>query len=125
MRMHLCGNEYLVVSVDARTGKFTLRDTGDLASAGRKPALVILSERVNQFPHELLDRLVNLRYTVSVIVLATKCPFWLKKTMFRRSSSLQNRKPNTSDCRPIAIAILASKVCRDHCQLRAIFTVCP
>ena len=65
MKMHLCGNEYLAISIDARTGKFTLRDTGDLASAGRKPVLAILTERINLYPHELLGGLVNLRYTVS------------------------------------------------------------
>ena len=72
MRMHLCGNEYLVVSIDARTGKYTLRDTGDFVSAGRRPVLSILADRINMFPTELIDRLINLRYTVGAYTLRAK-----------------------------------------------------
>jgi mediator of RNA polymerase II transcription subunit 14 len=109
MKMHLCGNEYLAISIDARTGKFTLRDTGDLASAGRKPVLNILTERINHLPHELLDRLVNLRYTVSTTSITANHRS-VERSLCRPSSNLLSKKHNILDYKLTDIATSANKV---------------
>ncbi|KAG8218037.1 mediator complex subunit MED14-domain-containing protein, partial [Butyriboletus roseoflavus] len=37
LRAHLCADEVVLVSIDIRTGRMNLRDTGDLAAASRGP----------------------------------------------------------------------------------------
>ncbi|EGO25140.1 hypothetical protein SERLADRAFT_414850 [Serpula lacrymans var. lacrymans S7.9] len=61
LRIHLCADEVVVISIDTRTGRLNLRDTGDLAAAGRGPRFTAISERLNQDPSLLLDALVRLR----------------------------------------------------------------
>ncbi|RDX48026.1 MED14-domain-containing protein [Lentinus brumalis] len=63
LRVHLCADEIVVVTVDPRTGRVTLRDTGDLAAAGRGPRFAAITERLNESPFMLPHALVALRVT--------------------------------------------------------------
>ena len=65
LRVHLCGDEVLIITIDSRTGKLNLRDTGDLAAAGRGPRFVTFSDRLNENPAFLMDALFRLRLLVS------------------------------------------------------------
>ncbi|KAI0356373.1 MED14-domain-containing protein [Trametes cingulata] len=63
LRVHLCADEVVIVTVDPRTGRLTLRDTGDLAAAGRGPRFAAISDRLNDTPWRLPDALLTLRLT--------------------------------------------------------------
>lgn len=65
LRVHLCADEIVLVSIDVRTGRVNLRDTGDLAAASRGPRFAIISDRLNDNPGMLLAFLVTLRFNVS------------------------------------------------------------
>lgn len=65
LRVHLCADEYLTVSVDPRTGRFTLKDTGGLSVSGRAPRYAVLSDRVNDNPFLIYEVLVQARYSVN------------------------------------------------------------
>lgn len=68
LRVHLCADEVVIVTVDPRTGRLTLRDTGDLAAAGRGPRFAVLTARLNDFPYMLPQALVTLRVQVCAFV---------------------------------------------------------
>ncbi|CDO75529.1 hypothetical protein BN946_scf184871.g10 [Trametes cinnabarina] len=63
LRIHLCADEVVIVTVDPRTGRLTLRDTGDLAAAGRGPRFAAISDRINETPWRLPEALLRLRLT--------------------------------------------------------------
>ena len=65
LRVHLCADEVVIVTVDPRTGRLTLRDTGDLAAAGRGPRFATISDRLNDTPWWLPEALLRLRLTVT------------------------------------------------------------
>lgn len=65
LRVHLCADEVVIITIDSRTGRMNLRDTGDLAAAGRGPRFTAISDRLNENPAILLDALVRLRLHVS------------------------------------------------------------
>lgn len=73
--MHLCADETVVVTIEPRTGKISLRDTGDLGAAGRGPRFVALSEKVNESPTILLGGLTRLRVNVCGIPFPLQCVF--------------------------------------------------
>ncbi|KAI0745059.1 MED14-domain-containing protein [Earliella scabrosa] len=54
-------DEVVIVTVDPRTGRLTLRDTGDLAAAGRGPRFAAITEKLNEIPYMLPQALVTLR----------------------------------------------------------------
>jgi len=62
--VHLCADETVVVTIEPRTGKIGLRDTGDLGAAGRGPRFLAISEKVNESPTALLSGLTRLRVNV-------------------------------------------------------------
>jgi mediator of RNA polymerase II transcription subunit 14 len=62
--VHLCADETVVVTVEPRSGKISLRDTGDLGAAGRAPRDVALSEKMSENPTLLLIGLPRLRVNV-------------------------------------------------------------
>jgi mediator of RNA polymerase II transcription subunit 14 len=64
LRVHLCADEVVVITIDSRTGRLNLRDTGDLAAAGRGPRFTAISEKLNENPAILLEALVRLRLHV-------------------------------------------------------------
>ncbi|OJT12740.1 Mediator of RNA polymerase II transcription subunit 14 [Trametes pubescens] len=61
LRVHLCADEVVIVTVDPRTGRLTLCDTGDLAAAGRGPRFAAISDRLNDSPQRLPEALIRLR----------------------------------------------------------------
>ncbi|KAI0644574.1 MED14-domain-containing protein [Trametes meyenii] len=61
LHVHLCADEVVKVTVDPRTGRLTLRDTGDLAAAGRGPRFAAISDKLNDSPWRLPDALIRLR----------------------------------------------------------------
>jgi mediator of RNA polymerase II transcription subunit 14 len=63
--VHLCADEVVIITIDPRTGKLNMRDTGDLAAAGRGPRFFAISERLNESPGILFEALVRLRINVS------------------------------------------------------------
>jgi mediator of RNA polymerase II transcription subunit 14 len=65
LRVHLCGDEVVIITIDPRTGRLNLRDTGDLAAAGRVPKLMAISDKLVENPAFVLDALVGLRLGVS------------------------------------------------------------
>lgn len=52
------------MTVDTRTGRIILRDTGDLAAAGRGPHFNWFSNVINDNPQELGGMLARLRFSV-------------------------------------------------------------
>ena len=69
LQTHLVADEMALTTIDARTGRINLRDTGDPAAAGRGPRFIVISERLNENPPMLLEALVRLRLHVSILVL--------------------------------------------------------
>jgi len=59
--VHLCAEEVVIITLDPRTGRFNLRNVGDLSAAGRSPQFVTISDGLNANPHLLLDLFFNLR----------------------------------------------------------------
>ncbi|KAG9309397.1 hypothetical protein JVU11DRAFT_10645 [Chiua virens] len=55
LRVHLCADKVVLVSVDVRTGCTHLRDTGDLPAMSRRPRFAIVSDRLNDNPTMLLE----------------------------------------------------------------------
>ena len=68
LQVHLCGDEVVIITLDTRTGKLNLRDTRDLAAAGRGPRFAGYSDKINENPTVLLDSLIRLRLTVSTTI---------------------------------------------------------
>lgn len=64
LRVHLCGDEVVIITIDTRTGRLNMRDTGDLAAAGRGPRFAAFSEKLNDNPTFLMDALSRLRLVV-------------------------------------------------------------
>jgi hypothetical protein len=75
--VHLCADEIVVVTIEPRTGKISLRDTGDLGAAGRGPRFLAISEKLNENPTALLEALTRLRINVGSIVLLILIGFYL------------------------------------------------
>lgn len=73
--MHLCADETVVVTIEPRTGKISLRDTGDLGAAGRGPRFLAISEKVNESPTSLLGGLTRLRVNVCSAFTPNRCVF--------------------------------------------------
>ncbi|KAJ3517642.1 hypothetical protein NLJ89_g378 [Agrocybe chaxingu] len=61
LRIHFCGDEVAIITIDVRTGKINVRDTGDLAAAGRGPRFAAFTEGINSNPAVLLEWLCHLR----------------------------------------------------------------
>ena len=64
LHVHLCADEIVIVTIEPRTGKISLRDTGDLGAAGRGPRFLAISEKLNENPTALLEALTRLRVNV-------------------------------------------------------------
>jgi len=65
LRIHLCADEVVVITIDPKTGRITLRDSGDLAAAGRGPRFTAVSTKINENPTVLFNAIVHLRFMVS------------------------------------------------------------
>jgi hypothetical protein len=68
LHVHLCADEIVVVTIEPRTGKISLRDTGDLGAAGRGPRFLAISEKLNENPTALQEALTRLRINVRNVI---------------------------------------------------------
>lgn len=66
LHVHLCADETVIITIDSRTGRLTLRDTGDLATGGRGIRFSAISEKLNENPTILLEALARLRISASI-----------------------------------------------------------
>ena len=64
LQTHLVADEMALTTIDARTGRISLRDTGDLAAAGRGHQFIVISNKLNESPPMLLEALAKLRLNV-------------------------------------------------------------
>ncbi|KAF8995450.1 mediator complex subunit MED14-domain-containing protein [Cyathus striatus] len=64
LRINLCSDEVVLISIDSRTGKLALKDTGDLAAAGRAPKFGNLSNRLSGDPTMLTTAMTALRISI-------------------------------------------------------------
>lgn len=65
LRVHLCADEIVIITIEPRTGRLTFRGTGDLAAAGRGLRFAAINEKLDDNPTILSDALVRLRFHVS------------------------------------------------------------
>ncbi|OCH90250.1 MED14-domain-containing protein [Obba rivulosa] len=63
LKTHLCADEMVIVTLDPRTGRLNLRDTGDLAAAGRGSRFALLTQTLNENPTMLIHFLVTLKFS--------------------------------------------------------------
>ncbi|KAF8447165.1 mediator complex subunit MED14-domain-containing protein [Boletus edulis BED1] len=75
LRVHLCADEVVLVSIDVRTGRMNLRDTGDLAAASRGPRFAAISDRLKDNPNLLLEALVRLRLNTIMDLVEQKASY--------------------------------------------------
>lgn len=75
LRVHLCADEVAIVSIDTRTGRLSIRDTGDLAAAGRGPRFSAISDKLNESPNMLFDALIRLRYNTITDIVEQKANY--------------------------------------------------
>ncbi|KAL6308200.1 MED14-domain-containing protein [Sparassis latifolia] len=61
LRTHFCADEVVIVTIDTRTGRLSLHDTGDLAAAGRGPRFALISQQLNETPTIFVGAMVKLR----------------------------------------------------------------
>ncbi|EPT02595.1 hypothetical protein FOMPIDRAFT_1035808 [Fomitopsis schrenkii] len=61
LQAHLCADEVVVMTVDTRTGRLNLRDTGDLAAANRGRRFTVITDRLNDNPTILYEALSRLK----------------------------------------------------------------
>ncbi|KIP06411.1 hypothetical protein PHLGIDRAFT_460187 [Phlebiopsis gigantea 11061_1 CR5-6] len=61
LRVNLCADEVVFVTLDPRTGRLAMRDSGDLAATGRALRHPQLAEAVNANPTMLPDLLMRMR----------------------------------------------------------------
>ena len=71
LRVRLCADEIILVTIDARTGRLNMRDTGDLAAAGRSQRFTSFNEKINENPTTLSEALIRLRSSVSITILSS------------------------------------------------------
>ncbi|KAI0316938.1 mediator complex subunit MED14-domain-containing protein [Amylostereum chailletii] len=82
LRTLLCADETAIVTIDPRTGRLSLRDTGDFGAAGRGPRFSAISEKLNENPGVLLNALVRLRMN-TIIELAEQKANYLGLQTYR------------------------------------------
>ncbi|EMD37772.1 hypothetical protein CERSUDRAFT_73593 [Gelatoporia subvermispora B] len=75
LRTHLCADEIVVVTIDARTGRLNLRDTGDLAAAGRGSRFALLTQTLNENPTMLVQLLVTLKFSTITEAVEQKAKY--------------------------------------------------
>ncbi|KAK7045730.1 mediator complex subunit [Paramarasmius palmivorus] len=68
LRIILCADKVVTVSIDARTGRFIFRDVGDLSPSGQAPKYAAIFDRVNEAPAFMPRMLTNLRVEASRLI---------------------------------------------------------
>ncbi|KAJ7594646.1 mediator complex subunit MED14-domain-containing protein [Mycena floridula] len=91
LRVHLCADEVVFITIDSRTGRLNLRDTGDLAAAGRAPRFMMITRTVNDNPNMLLEALVQLRFQ-TILGLADQKAKYLGLQSFRQRNFMKSEE---------------------------------
>ncbi|KAJ3733741.1 MED14-domain-containing protein [Lentinula guzmanii] len=71
----LCADKYLLVSLDPRTGRFTLRDVGDLAATMHGAPLLRFADRINETPGQIPSALITIRLHTIIDLLEQKTQY--------------------------------------------------
>ncbi|KAJ7497072.1 mediator complex subunit MED14-domain-containing protein [Mycena latifolia] len=87
LRINLCADEVVMITLDSRSGRFNIRDTGDLAAAERGPRFKTISEKINEDPTVLFNVLLRLRL-ITITDLAEQKAVYLGLQSFRRRNFL-------------------------------------
>ncbi|KAJ7128933.1 mediator complex subunit MED14-domain-containing protein [Mycena crocata] len=87
LRINLCADEIVLITLDSRSGRFNIRDTGDLAAAERGPRFKTLSDKINEDPTVLFNVLIRLRL-ITITDLAEQKAVYLGLQSFRRRNFL-------------------------------------
>ncbi|KAK7057435.1 mediator of RNA polymerase II transcription subunit 14 [Favolaschia claudopus] len=87
LRVNLCADEVVLITLDSRSGRFNIRDTGDLAAAERGPRFKTLSDKINEDPTVLFNVLIRLRL-ITITDLAEQKAIYLGLQSFRRRNFL-------------------------------------
>ncbi|KAJ7928568.1 mediator complex subunit MED14-domain-containing protein [Mycena leptocephala] len=87
LRINLCADEVVMITLDSRSGRFNIRDTGDLAAAERGPRFKTLSDKINEDPTVLFNVLIRLRL-ITITDLAEQKAVYLGLQSFRRRNFL-------------------------------------
>ncbi|KAJ3975413.1 MED14-domain-containing protein [Lentinula raphanica] len=74
-RVLLCADKYLLVSLDPRTGRFTLRDVGDLAATMHGSRLLRFADKINETPGHILTALISIRLYTIIDLLEQKAQY--------------------------------------------------
>ncbi|KAJ7287402.1 mediator complex subunit MED14-domain-containing protein [Mycena rebaudengoi] len=90
LRINLCADEVVLITLDSRSGRFNIRDTGDLAAAERGPRFKTLSDKINEDPTVLFNVLVRLRL-ITITDLAEQRAIYLGLQSFRRRNFLPDQ----------------------------------
>ncbi|KAJ7874735.1 mediator complex subunit MED14-domain-containing protein [Mycena olivaceomarginata] len=87
LRVNLCADEVVLITLDSRSGRFNIRDTGDLAAAERGPRFKTLSDKINEDPMVLFSVLIRLRL-ITITDLAEQKAVYLGLQSYRRRNFL-------------------------------------
>ncbi|KAF7298154.1 Mediator of RNA polymerase II transcription subunit 14 [Mycena chlorophos] len=83
LRVTLCADAVVLISLDSRSGRLGMRDTSDLAAPEREPQFKFISNSVNDEPTLLFPALFKLRYQ-TITELAMQKAVYLGLRCFRR-----------------------------------------
>ncbi|KAJ7690643.1 MED14-domain-containing protein [Mycena rosella] len=89
LRVNLCADEVVLITLDSRSGRFNIRDTGDLAAAERGPRFKTISDKINEDPTVLFNVLVRLRL-ITITDLAEQKAVYLGLQSFRRRNFMSD-----------------------------------
>ncbi|KAI5116984.1 hypothetical protein M0805_001593 [Coniferiporia weirii] len=112
LRVHLCADEYITVSVDPRTGRITLRDTGGLSASGKGPRYSLITDKINDNPFMVCEVLVAARFTTIVELAEQKAQYMGLETFRARNLPREEVAKFGMDIRAYLFIRLAS--CDGH-----------
>ncbi|KAF8629115.1 hypothetical protein AX17_005701 [Amanita inopinata Kibby_2008] len=85
LRVRLCADEIIMITIDARTGCLNLRDTGDLAATGRSQRFMAFAEKLNENPTIISEALIRLRLLTITDMVEQKAKYLGLQTFRRRN----------------------------------------
>ncbi|KAF9070889.1 mediator complex subunit MED14-domain-containing protein [Rhodocollybia butyracea] len=75
LKVLLCADKYILVSLDPRTGRFTLRDVGDLAASTHGIRLLRFADRINDHPPYIFSTLTSIRLQTIIDLIEQKAQY--------------------------------------------------
>ncbi|KAJ3571005.1 hypothetical protein NP233_g4045 [Leucocoprinus birnbaumii] len=108
LRIHLCADEVVIITIDPRTGRITLRDTGDLAAAGRGFRFKAISEKINENPLVLFGAVFQFRFLTITDLVEQKAKYLGLQCYKMRNFQRDELKKLGSDIRTFLFIQLAN-----------------